>query len=85
MTEQEKPSSDITNIDKKETGACGSHVADGFVRYNPQNLPYEKLQLCIYLSELPELTAEDVKYSQEYDARSSALSNGSSKKETGED
>jgi hypothetical protein len=28
------------------------------VVYDPDNLPYEKLHLCVYLGELPELDAE---------------------------
>jgi hypothetical protein len=46
---------------KKKQDIIGPNVEDGFVRYDPDNLPYEKLRLCEYLSELPELAPEEVK------------------------
>ncbi len=54
-------------VNKEERDTSGPNVEDGFVRYYPDNLPYEKLRLCEYLSELPELAPEDVKDSKEND------------------
>lgn len=52
------------SANKKKQDIIDPNVEDGFVRYDPDNLPYEKLHLCKYLSELPELIPEDVKDSQ---------------------
>jgi hypothetical protein len=49
------------SANKKKQDIIDPNVEDGFVRYDPDNLPYEKLRLCEYLSELPELTPEEVK------------------------
>jgi hypothetical protein len=51
---------DMSEIKKKQD-IIGPDVEDGFVRYDPDNPPYEKRRLCEYLSELPELTPEEVK------------------------
>jgi hypothetical protein len=54
-------------MNKEEKDISGTDMEDGFMRYDPDNLPYEKLHLCKYLSELPELTPEEVKDSKEND------------------
>ncbi len=44
--------------DEKEKDA--KKVSGGFVLYDPENLPYTKLCVCEIISELPELTPEDI-------------------------
>ena len=55
------------SANNKKQDIIDPNVEDGFVRYYPDDLPYEKLRLCEYLSELPELAPEDVKDSKEND------------------
>lgn len=36
-----------------------TNIEEGFVIYDPDNLPHERLHLCKYLLELPDLEEED--------------------------
>jgi hypothetical protein len=44
---------------KEEEDAYSSTIEDSFVIYDPDNLPFERLYLCEYLRELPDLEEED--------------------------
>jgi hypothetical protein len=44
---------------KKEQEISKAAIEESFVIYDPDNLPYERLHLCKYLIELPDLVEED--------------------------
>jgi hypothetical protein len=47
------------NMKKEEQDNHNSPVKEGFVTYDPDNPSYERLYLCKYLFELPDLQEED--------------------------
>ena len=54
------------SMDKEEKGQPSEPIEHTFVIYDPERSAYERLQLCTYLNELPELTEADVeKYKDE--------------------
>jgi hypothetical protein len=48
------------HMEKDEKEKDPKTFIDGFVLYDPDNLPYMKLCVCDILRELPELTPEDI-------------------------
>ena len=48
-------------MEKEEQEMSKTTVEESFVIYDPDNPPYERLHLCKYLSELPDLEEEDQK------------------------
>lgn len=47
-------------MDKDEKDRDAKITGDGFVLYDPDNLPCMKLCVCDIIRELPELTPEDI-------------------------
>jgi hypothetical protein len=47
------------NMEKEERDTGNSTLEKSFVIYDPDNPPYERLYLCKYLLELPDLQEED--------------------------
>jgi len=47
------------NTNKEEVDIHSSTIEDSFVIYDPNNPPFERLYLCEYLRELPDLEEED--------------------------
>jgi hypothetical protein len=47
------------NIKKEEQDSRNSPIKESFVTYDPDSPPYERLYLCKYLLELPDLQEED--------------------------
>lgn len=45
---------------KEEKGIPEKCIEDSFVIYDPDNLSYEKYCVCDIISELPELTPEEI-------------------------
>jgi hypothetical protein len=48
-----------TNMKKEEQEMRKTTIEKSFVIYDPDNPPYERLHLCKYLLELPDLEEED--------------------------
>jgi hypothetical protein len=48
------------NMKKEEQDIPSSTIEESFVIYDPDNPPFERLYLCNYLLELPDLQEEDV-------------------------
>jgi hypothetical protein len=46
---------------EKEEQKISKNIEESFVIYDPDNPPYERLHLCKYLNELPDLEEEDQK------------------------
>ncbi len=44
---------------KEEQEISKTNIEESFVIYDPDNLPYERLHLCKYLLELPDLEEEE--------------------------
>lgn len=48
-----------TDINTEKKGPDKNTIESGFVIYDPDNPPFERLHLCKYLLELPDLEEED--------------------------